>query len=233
MNFRKLLEGVAVCAALALPTATDASAAVIVFTANGTGPDGAESASATITTAPNALTVSLSSLIANSVSSGQTVSGVEIFLGQSPTAATLTNSSGSLIAFTDKNGNTAPDTTDVINHWGTALAGNELFLATVGTGAAGGQPDDLIIGNGPYSGGNASLFEHSPFIKGTGTFSISLQGDAFPTIDNVVFLFGTQPTSLVGVDAPVPEPSVWALMVLGFGAIGFAMRSRHKTIPVA
>lgn len=30
--------------------------------------------------------------------------------------------------------------------------------------------------------------------------------------------------------APVPEPGTWAMMLLGFGAIGFAMRRRH--IPV-
>ena len=28
--------------------------------------------------------------------------------------------------------------------------------------------------------------------------------------------------------APVPEPATWALMLLGFGAIGFAMRRRRK-----
>ena len=31
-----------------------------------------------------------------------------------------------------------------------------------------------------------------------------------------------------GVDAAVPEPASWALMVAGFGAIGFAVRRRQK-----
>lgn len=41
-------------------------------------------------------------------------------------------------------------------------------------------------------------------------------------------------TSLVGalnsqsVTAAVPEPATWGMMVLGFGAMGFAMRRRHK-----
>lgn len=30
--------------------------------------------------------------------------------------------------------------------------------------------------------------------------------------------------------AAVPEPATWALMILGFGAIGFAMRSRRATV---
>ena len=33
------------------------------------------------------------------------------------------------------------------------------------------------------------------------------------------------------VPAPVPEPSTWAMMLVGFGAIGFAMRRRRKTHP--
>jgi hypothetical protein len=29
------------------------------------------------------------------------------------------------------------------------------------------------------------------------------------------------------ITAPVPEPSTWAMLVLGFGAMGGAMRSRR------
>ena len=34
--------------------------------------------------------------------------------------------------------------------------------------------------------------------------------------------------NLVAVTAPVPEPATWAMMMLGFGAMGFAMRRRQN-----
>jgi hypothetical protein len=33
---------------------------------------------------------------------------------------------------------------------------------------------------------------------------------------------------LNGAVAAVPEPATWALMILGFGAVGVAMRRRHS-----
>lgn len=60
-----------------------------------------------------------------------------------------------------------------------------------------------------------------------------------------LFDFGTTPTSSItttlsgvsgGLIVPgaVPEPGTWAMMLLGFGAVGFAMRrSRRKTAPLA
>lgn len=43
-----------------------------------------------------------------------------------------------------------------------------------------------------------------------------LLGDMFR-----VFTLGTEPTA-------VPEPSTWAMMIAGFGAVGFALRRRRK-----
>jgi hypothetical protein len=34
-------------------------------------------------------------------------------------------------------------------------------------------------------------------------------------------------------DAPVPEPAAWALMILGFGAVGGAMRARRRDMAAA
>jgi hypothetical protein len=40
---------------------------------------------------------------------------------------------------------------------------------------------------------------------------------------------GEPPMALLdGVSLSVPEPASWAMMILGFGAIGFAMRRRHS-----
>ena len=36
-----------------------------------------------------------------------------------------------------------------------------------------------------------------------------------------------------GIPSAVPEPSAWALMLVGFGGLGVAMRSRRKLVSVA
>jgi hypothetical protein len=38
-------------------------------------------------------------------------------------------------------------------------------------------------------------------------------------------------TASVNLPAAVPEPATWAMMLLGFGAIGFAMRRRQTLLP--
>lgn len=44
-------------------------------------------------------------------------------------------------------------------------------------------------------------------------------------------LVGTNERALFGIAvAPVPEPSTWAMMILGFGAVGGAMRRRTATV---
>lgn len=80
--------------------------------------------------------------------------------------------------------------------------------------------------------GNATTYQ------GTGT-ALSYGGNAFVTgLNTLVFNVrngpGTSgnPVALkadLQVATAVPEPGTWMLMLLGFGAIGFAMRSRAKT----
>lgn len=62
------------------------------------------------------------------------------------------------------------------------------------------------------TGGSAAIQ-----ISAAGGFNI----DAF--IDNLVFTTTAPPTT-----APVPEPSTWAMILLGFGALGTAMRRRRR-----
>ncbi|MBW6527634.1 PEPxxWA-CTERM sorting domain-containing protein [Sphingomonas sp. RHCKR7] len=42
---------------------------------------------------------------------------------------------------------------------------------------------------------------------------------------------GNTPRQLFGIAvAPVPEPATWAMMILGFGAVGYTMRRRTARV---
>ncbi len=64
--------------------------------------------------------------------------------------------------------------------------------------------------------------------NGTSLFSADLNTGALT-------MLGNTDRSLFGIAAvsAIPEPATWAMMIIGFGAIGFMMRRRQQTIRVA
>ena len=89
---------------------------------------------------------------------------------------------------------------------------------------------------GPVSPATAGSAPTTTFSGGGSNLNYS--GSAFGFANSLVFNVrngaGTSgnPAALLAdiqVAAAVPEPGTWMLMLLGFGAIGFAMRSRAKT----
>ncbi|WP_338502854.1 choice-of-anchor P family protein [Sphingomonas kaistensis] len=82
--------------------------------------------------------------------------------------------------------------------------------------------EQILSGDGTSSLGittNAIRVSFNNFALGTGL----LNGD---------LIVGQSRASVTaGVAAAVPEPSTWAMMLLGFGAIGFAMRRRRSSTP--
>ncbi|HEV2362605.1 MAG TPA: PEPxxWA-CTERM sorting domain-containing protein [Caulobacteraceae bacterium] len=224
---RKVLIGLAATAgALALA----GQAGAVTFVASGTGGDGAESAKAVLTTSGHTLDVALSSLIANPKAAGQEVSDIEITFANSPGVVTFQSDSQNFVTITrhKKAANTWTTSTGATTHWGVATSSDTVTLATAGPGSVGGKPIDLIIGNsGSFSNANPSITGRNPQILGTGNFDLMFSG-AVPKISSVVFSFGTGPDNFLPGQALVPEPASWALMMMGAGLIGGALRRRRK-----
>jgi opacity protein-like surface antigen len=84
---------------------------------------------------------------------------------------------------------------------------NPIYRAHVGGTAT-------YLGNGVYKGVSLSYSEYPLFLG------------SFP------FTYGSGSTSTFSIHqvfpAPVPEPTTWALMLLGFGVIGYGLRRRNS-----
>ena len=86
-----------------------------------------------------------------------------------------------------------------------------------------------LNGNQVYYGILTSQWQNYTF--GVGSFILNGANTiSFTEVDNQLFLnAGLDNISLNSPTGSVPEPSTWAMMLLGFGAIGVSMRRRRQT----
>ena len=80
---------------------------------------------------------------------------------------------------------------------------------------------DLGVSFGPITGTNIfalNQFQNVASSAGSLTFNTS---------SSVQF------SGVVGAAAPLPEPGTWALMLLGFGAVGVSIRRARKSVSIA
>lgn len=82
-------------------------------------------------------------------------------------------------------------------------------------------PTDLGL---RYSIGGDDFFGFARF-NGDGTLNFAFESDPNTAIVAGSAITGAIPGAL---PAPVPEPATWAMMLLGFGAMGVAMRRSRK-----
>ena len=90
------------------------------------------------------------------------------------------------------------------------------FTSAILTGPGG--PYELVE---EFDNGIAEFWNLSSLFLEAGTYTLTINGDNRSTGS----LGGT-----VTINA-VPEPGTWAMMLLGFGAAGFAMRRRRTALP--
>ncbi|MGH6987914.1 MAG: PEPxxWA-CTERM sorting domain-containing protein [Caulobacteraceae bacterium] len=233
----KALVSAALAGALILAMSGAASASTVVYSASGSGSDGALSGQATISTGSGLLTVDLSSLEANPISIGQEVSGIVITFASAPPSFSSFTQSGQLISVNSDG--TFSDVSGSPSHWDDAVSVNSLYIATAGTGSKSGKPVDLIIGPGTgtapdyYSNANASIVRaHTPQIQGTGIFTLAYTGPA-PLIQSVSIEFGTGPDTVLAGSVPVPEPATWAMLIAGMAMAGGLMRRSRVRLTTA
>ncbi|SIO07613.1 PEP-CTERM protein-sorting domain-containing protein [Parasphingorhabdus marina DSM 22363] len=83
----------------------------------------------------------------------------------------------------------------------------------------------LIDYNGGDGGNNSSSFRSVNAANNSGNFW--LVGPKFSS-SNDSFKLGLVKADFVAPPPAIPEPGTWAMMIIGFGAIGGAMRSRRR-----
>ena len=113
------------------------------------------------------------------------------------------------------------------------------FLSALITGNWGVDNTGAILLNGSatsntlpvFTAGNFSSLHafsvNSGFVAGINTLDFVVTDLGAPTALRVDDISGT--ATLLAANGAVPEPGTWAMMLLGFGAIGFSMRHRRRT----
>ncbi|MDB5425337.1 MAG: hypothetical protein JWQ29_2753 [Phenylobacterium sp.] len=164
-------------------------------------------------------------------------------LGDGPSSATLTRSSAGASA---ANGGTL--TFDVIGFrtldgvncctdvFNLIVNGVTVYQAAFSLGGGGGEAVYLNPNGATYTSSGSTRTLTVPFTAVTGSNSFqflypalqSFNDEAFG-LDNVSFRAEVSAPQT----NPIPEPSSWALMILGFGGVGAAMRNRRRTVLAA
>ena len=155
--------------------------------------------------------------------------------------------------FTDQSGSAAAPADTVKGSF--TLAGN-----TLSYGVSGITFDRLDAPGVSLSDPGVSTVIYSPYVLcpcvgglGTefadtltgGNFQFSVPWPSFPSFGPVVdatradasyFVSGVgtfETTSVVWSQTLLPEPSTWAMLMLGFGGVGFVLRNRHRGLLAA
>jgi hypothetical protein len=226
---KKLL---AMASLLALASATPASAALVV-NSNGTVTGSGESGSTIINF--------------NGIVGGSNMAGLTSALSLSFTQASLTSY---VFNYTLNNNSTVnsrvtgfgfdTDPNATIRDQNASLNGTQALgvFSEVSTnqnvmGGMGFDVEQCLSTGNCQGGGNGGVLAGA---SGTGSFTLDFASAPVNGVFTLSDLFvryqsvgPNQQQSGVGIVTSVPEPATWALMLMGFGAVGYSMRRRRVT----
>lgn len=133
----------------------------------------------------------------------------------------------------------------------TVGAGGQVVAASgtvYDTLATGGPANTTITGTSTYAGADNILYVNAPFVDfagislmladsnylnlfySNGTYEVSGTRDEYSSNNPCGCVGETDYSATLDVTPAVPEPATWALMLVGFGGIGFAMRRRRSPV---
>lgn len=104
---------------------------------------------------------------------------------------------------------------------------NVEFCATAGPNCSGGGGDGVFIGDSSIGSFKLTLAAPSPAI-GFDQLYLRYQSIDAPTLGIRGGSATGIPTLGGGPNGAIPEPTTWALMILGFGGAGAMLRRRHE-----
>ncbi|MFM2410097.1 MAG: hypothetical protein RL481_925 [Pseudomonadota bacterium] len=151
--------------------------------------------------------------------------GLTFSAGTTLTVSSSTNdlwSAGALPRFSDANG----------------LTGNRLATALDDSGQPVGTLIGINFGTPTFNGHTAAFGSLVGRINGVyQTLGANFSGPAWATGELQLFYWdsnqGDNSGQIAFNIAAVPEPATWAMMIIGFGLIGGAMRARRQTVTFA
>lgn len=226
--------------ALAAVALCTPSASAVSFSTSGTLNSLPVSATANFTLGTNQVTIDISGLVSNPTSVIQALSGISFSLSGTQTGgaasgtAQQVNVTGNGAGQFNFGGTTSSTAIPFsLAHGWTPTFGSTINLTMLGDGTQ----DYQILGGpgaGPaYSNANASILGDNPFLNQTAHFVLTFASGvtSSTTVSNVVFQFGTGPTTL----AAVPEPATATIAGIGMASMGLfgVFRRRNRSAAVS